>query len=40
MCALCTKKKNTERLKFKDLNIFPIILYVDADADSGGIQWD
>ena len=27
------KKKNTERLKFKDFNIYPNILHVDSDAD-------
>ena len=26
--------KNTERLKFQDLNICPNILHVDADADA------
>ena len=30
-------KKNTERLKLKDLNIWPNILHVDFDADIGGI---
>ena len=27
--------KNTERLKFQDLNICPNILHVDVDADAG-----
>ena len=31
------QEKNTERLKFKDLNICPIILHADADVDAGGI---
>ena len=33
------QEKNTERLKFQDFNICPIILHadVDADTDAGGI---
>ena len=28
------QEKNTERLKFQDFNICPIILHADADADT------
>ena len=35
------QEKNTERLKFQDFNICPIILHADVDADAvtdaGGI---
>ena len=32
-------QRETEKLKFQDFNIYPNILYVDADvnADTGGI---